>query len=508
MKFKALIRSASLTLSLLFVLFAFAGCKSEKNEGDDTTQDSVTTSGADDDGFVKDDLPATMDFDGRDVSFMVCSSYFADFYQEGASPDIVQNEVYSATVAVNERLNVSLKFVKNGYAWDDRGTVYTKVCNDIMTGLYECDILVGSSYVPMYGSVELFHNLESVENINLDKPWYNQGYRAVWNGSTYCIQGDGVLANIKKLSCVFFNKQTLEDRQITEDLYKTVYDKGWTLEKLETLIANTYYSVDGTDSRTADDFYGVTFGDGNSMTPFGTALGVVLYTKGNDGSYTYNAGSTRNVEVMDAIRKFVNSNNNVLTSYNNESEEFKITPADGGQGVSRVFTKGNSMFMFGKFENGATIMSQETLDTSKIGVLPYPKYDTNQTDYAVTTDGASFYVPITASDVACAGAVLEAWNSQFYRTVVPLYFESVVQLRYSADNEMSQMFDFIRSKLTCNFENMFQDPDLLSMSGFTVKSCVLGMYGLESWSVTSKKNQSAASAELANIMSKYGMVNE
>ena len=376
-----------------------------------------------------------------------------------------------------------------------------------MTDLCEYDIIVGLSYIPMYGSTELFCDLNTIENINLDKPWYTQGMRNVWGNKIYGIQAEGSLVNTKKLSCVFFNQQALDDQQISEDLYDLVYQGKWTLEKIEQLIENTYFSVDGTDSRSAADFYGATFSDCNAYTSFGTALGVRLFTRQNDGSYQYNAGSPKNVDIMDTIIEFVNSNKNVLSSYNNESEDFTIHTA-GQAGVSRVFAEGRSLFMFGKLENGGIIIQQETFDADKLGVLPYPKYDEDQTDYATAGWGQTMYVPITVDDLACVGATFEAWNSDFYRTVSPLYFESIVQIRYSTGDAMSDMFDFIRSKRICTFESMFEDPDLLRMSTATIKLYISGMYGSESWIVASSKNEIGAKRELQKIMIKYGIVTQ
>lgn len=506
MRFKIGVRSVSLLLSLLFVLLAFAGCKSEKDEGD-STQD-VSTSGADD-GFVKDDLPEKMDFEGKEIVWAIVNTdtdtSYNGYYAE-ASPNMLENEIFSSSKRVEDRLNVKLKFVEYVYPWDSRGVELAKINNNIMAGVSEYDLISAPTYLPLYGSPELFLDLNKVENLSLDKPWWDQTVRGIFENGLRFIRGDGSLRSVQKLACVFFNGGLLEDMQIDEDLYKTVYDGDWTLEKLKVLIENTYISADGTDARTADDTYGVTFGDCNAFTTFATSCNVEFYTKQNDGTYAYNAGSKRNVNIVDTLRQFVTKNVNVLSSYDRETTEYKIDmTATGGSGVSRIFAEKRSLFMFGKFENGAVLFAQESADTKNLGVLPYPKYDENQSNYRTPAAGDCFYIPVTVENSAVCGAVLEAWSSDFYRTVIPTYFETIIKVRYSSGGDMAEMFDYIRSTSVTTFEQMFQDPDVLCMGPTVIKHALSGYYGLESWTVTSKKNEKQAMSQLDGILSMYGL---
>ena len=495
-------KTLSLFLAIIFVMMCVVGCAGNEEETTEGVVETVET----DSKFVSDDLPATMDFGGRDVLVQLnLAEGFGNFNQESLSPNAVEAQIYQATQRVNQRLNINIKFVDNKYDWEGRGEFFTKVCYDIMTDLCEYDVIVGNSYIPLYGNANLFCDLAQTEYINLDKPWYNQGMKNLFGEKVYAIQGNGILVDIKKMSCVFFNQAALDEKHIDTNLYELVEKGEWTLEKLETLVKNTYYSADGTDSRTADDSYGVTFGDGNALTPFGTALGVRLYTKQNDGTYKYNAGSSKNIDIMDAAKAFINSNNDVLNCYGNETDDFKIT-TDGQGGVSRIFADGRALFMFGKFEDAGVLVAQESIDSAQLGLLPYPKYDTDQKDYYTMGNSVSFFMPSCVKDQDCASAFIEAWNSDFYRTVVPKYFESVLQMRYSSDVKMAEMFDFVRSKRTMTFEALFEDPDILAMGNATIKDSLAGKYGLESWNITTKKNKSIAESQINDIMIKYGII--
>ena len=498
-------RFISLFLVLCFILFAFVGC----TKGDESSETDMGSSPVVDDGFEKDDLPEKMDFGGKEITWAIVNTdtdtQFSGYFAE-QSASMLDNSVYKASKAVEERLSVKLIFVEHVYPWDSRGEQLTMINNNIMLGVNDFDIITAPSYLPLYGSPELYLDLKKVENVSLDKPWWNQTMQEIFPNELRSIRCESSLRAIQRLSCVFFNQEALENYQINDDLYELVYSGNWTLEKMTQLITNTYVSADGTDSRTAKDSYGVTFGDGNTFSPFATAFGVTLYSKNGDGTYSYNAGSKRNVDIVDTTRKFITKNNDVLTSYNNESEDFKIDmTATGGSGVSRVFAEGRSLFMFGKFENGQVLFSQSSLDTEKLGVLPYPKYDSTQTNYTTASSADTFFIPVDASLPAACGAVIEAWASQYYRQVVPTYFETIVKTRYSSDSKMASMFDFIRSTSVVNFDLMFSDPDVLCMCPTVMKSALSGIFGLESWVVTAKKNESKASEQLKNILEIYNV---
>ena len=105
-----------------------------------------------------------------------------------------------------------------------------------------------------------------------------------------------------------------------------------------------------------------------------------------------------------------------------------------------------------------------------------------------------------------SAAVLEAWSSQMYRSVIPLYFEEVLQLRYSTDSEMSNMFDLIRSSRICKLESILSDPDLLNISSWSMKAYMTKhpTYGNKSWTVITTENELVTMAQLERVGKLFG----
>ena len=62
-------RTVALVLVCVLLITALVGCK---KDGDGEQTQSVVSTQDDNGKFVKDDLPATMDFGGRDVTFYIC----------------------------------------------------------------------------------------------------------------------------------------------------------------------------------------------------------------------------------------------------------------------------------------------------------------------------------------------------------------------------------------------------------------------------------------------------
>lgn len=93
-----------------------------------------------------------------------------------------------------------------------------------------------------------------------------------------------------------------------------------------------------------------------------------------------------------------------------------------------------------------------------------------------------------------------------YRSVIPVYFEEILQLRYSAGSEMSAMFDLIRSVRTCKLETVISDPDLLNISAWSMKGYMTKhpTYGNKSWTVITTENELVTMAQLERLGKLFG----
>ncbi|MBO5218991.1 MAG: dihydroxy-acid dehydratase, partial [Clostridia bacterium] len=97
------------------------------------------------------------------------------------------------------------------------------------------------------------------------------------------------------------------------------------------------------------------------------------------------------------------------------------------------------------------------------GILPFPKYEESQKAYHTFSRSthAVIGMPVTCPDYDRAGAVLEAIACVNHETVVPVYFETALKVKYSRDDDSAEMYDLILAGSTLNF-------------GYLNKNCMYG----------------------------------
>ena len=113
-------------------------------------------------------------------------------------------------------------------------------------------------------------------------------------------------------------------------------------------------------------------------------------------------------------------------------------------GIASVFAENRLYFSQSWLYN---VESKELRDmTNSYGIIPYPKYDSNQSEYySFGHDQITiFALPRTCEHVAAAGAVLEALSAASRDTVIKQYYDIALRVQYAPDPDSSYMIDLIR----------------------------------------------------------------
>ncbi|MCR5263749.1 MAG: hypothetical protein K6D94_07745 [Clostridiales bacterium] len=81
----------------------------------------------------------------------------------------------------------------------------------------------------------------------------------------------------------------------------------------------------------------------------------------------------------------------------------------------------------------------------EFGIIPFPKYTEEQTQYHSRVEGGSVALigMINMTDSEETGAVLEAMASYGYNHVIPEYYEVALKRKTSRDTESEEMLDLI-----------------------------------------------------------------
>lgn len=435
-----------INLLLVFsISISLTACGSNNGENietsEDVTSENEQSSPYDENGYLKDSLPNNLDFGGRTVNIYVRGDNISTEFDAEATGDIVDDSIFERNSSVETRLNVDLNYFSNTGTdiWGDRLIYVDTVRTAVMADDGSVDIVGALSYMAPYMAQEgLFFNLldKDMPYLDLDKPWWSSSLSdelAVGN-KLYYVSGDASLGMIKGMFCFYFNKDILESYQM-EDPYQLVSDGKWTLDKAEEMSAVAYDDINGNTQVDFDsDRFGLFVLSVDFIPNFLVSSGLKMTSRDENGLPAMELGSAQITDFIERMSKLMSDTSVGVSASNNENQY--------------IFHENRALFL------AAQLSTSETMRDLKFnfGVVPYPKYNEEQSEYLTTSRStySAFSIPITA-DKNISAAVLEAMASESYRSTTPAYFESALKVKYSRDNVSSQMFDLIRQGICFEF---------------------------------------------------------
>ena len=180
---KKSVGTLSLIMAVLMLLGAFAGltaCSKPQGEGDSTSTAAVdvtdtipaeTTSKYE----IGDEIPTTLNFNGETVTIVSRSNKWVvdEVTIDNSDGGLIDSAVERRNKVVEQRLGITIENTKidgNNYVVADI------IRNQAATGhLY--DIFANSVYSTIkYTAENCFANLKSVDNLDLARPYWSQGF--------------------------------------------------------------------------------------------------------------------------------------------------------------------------------------------------------------------------------------------------------------------------------------------------------------------------------------------
>lgn len=315
-----------------------------------------------------------------------------------------------------------------------------------------------ANYAYRHVEGDYFRDLSEFKYIDLEKPWYNQTIiENMPNNKIYFLSGDFALANVKNTYAFYFNADLYKDLGKTENLYELVDSGKWTMEKMETIIADVYHDVNGDTKKDPADRFGLTFGDTNKYLGFLAALDVKMFTRTNDG-YEFTYGNEHALDVANHMIALVNENENVIKSMaatdTTKYPEY-LTSSGGGNNASSIFLAGRSLFSASLVADAQTIVGNIKFE---YGLLPMPKWDEKQENYQTSLQRSCYaLIPGDTENAEAASAVLEALASECHRTLLPEYCEVMLKTRYAQDSDVARMFDLIAHSIVYDLGDIYNN---------------------------------------------------
>lgn len=413
-----------LILSLCLLLSFMASCKKEpKDETNTTPPESEET--------VENDPFEPKDFGKEEINVLMSSEIANVCYFGEEATNIYEEEIFDAYLNTEDKYNVVFNVELESGNSGNSANFTKKIEAGYHSGAGNgYDYVIGQSlYAYPLAYQGFYKNLQKSNYIDLDAEYYYQDLNnnLLIENQIYGIAGSYNMDKISMQMVVFFNK-TIHESQFGSTEYANLYDivssGNWTQAMLATL-AEGAKMENGDQVWDEKDMYG--FIGVNATVSAVISSGVEGISKSETGEYTLSFYNERLVDLVEDWGEFFGQDY-VLNdgTYNNEV----------------IFTSGHSLFYSSHL---ATLARMRGVADFNIGVLPFPKYDTTQTEYRTYVNRSELiYIPGNADD-EISGTIVEYMNYQFHKNVVPAYWDVSMQGRYAATPEDRDMMVLARN---------------------------------------------------------------
>jgi len=457
---KNVLKIVSLTLVFLMLLGSLAACKKD----DETSANSDTQTGVvgavsdvetssdtalpdgwelDDEGYVKDSLPETYDFNGATFDILQWDHEQGEFImQADSTTNTVNRAKYDSQLMVEKRFNVKLNVLVETGDWRNRNKFLEKVNASVSIAAGTYDMVSGYSSTAGTGANSGYYRaINDLPYLDFEKPWWPQHMMktATIGEKVYYAAGDIIAeSQIRFMNGMFVNLDMYEEHGIASmvegrSIYEVVDDGDWTLETLTRMSLGTT----GND----DDVYGIAWSNDTFMDSF-------LYSGGFSTVVTTNGTLTLNEKL---------SSGNMADWVTRCQVLFTETHADAKYD-KEAFKQGRSLFGGDFLYLAETLAAEGTVNFS---VLPVPKYDTDQEDFYTCMGMYSTLVSVPSDirDPNMTGMIMEGLASQHHRDVKDVVYYDVFGARYASaeDAEGVRMFELLYNSATFDVGKVFEN---------------------------------------------------
>lgn len=387
-----------------------------------------------------------LDVDYENEEFLIFNSeqkYYMimNVLADDVTGEPVNDAKYNAMLKVEEKYKIDL--VEYYCGWDNQ---YNEIMNASSTGddLYDVAYLRSTHIGSMFTSSYLY-NLYDVQNINIDKPWWNQQLKedaTLLGNHLYYLSSDAHLMSFEGTWAVYFNKTLAENAGLASP-YNDVYNNTWTIERL-TELAKQCASQNGDPSWEFDSTGMSIYG----MASFKNLINALMVganehycLKDPEGvPYYAMANSVTVYDVADTIAALTGSTaDGTYISANSTGKHY----------IKDIFAQNRAVFMGGELKAGASELKEMG---NPYGILPIPKYSSEQENYLSNMLWSTLLmtIPTSCSDPERTAAVMDALSYYAWRDVLPVYYERLCY-RGTHDVESVSMLEIIRDTRYLNW---------------------------------------------------------
>lgn len=422
-------------LAAITVLSILSACTS-KNKGDvDPLETKEEVKGTPENP----NLPAK-DYGGYEFTFITNqgTAYNTGYLiSDGEDYNVLDEAIDERNAIIQEKYKIVVKQM-------NVPDITTTVRTQVMGGVTEFDaILASCSNLATMAQDNLLMNLLDIELFDWDKSYWDS------NSKEQLLIGNKLYfancaLNIHTIGfCVFFNKQLIADYQLPSP-YELMEKNEWTIDTWAEMVTSVSRDMDNNGVMTEFDQYGTLYEHHNPR--------MFLYASGVRATTNDENGYPR-ITLMDDGTKTVNIYEKLKQVFCNDACSYCMACAnvdfDAAQYPHKysylryLFTQ--DLYLFHYTSEGA--MSAFADMESEFGVVPFPKYDKTQEVYKTIYpyNNNLFALPSVYEDIERTATIIEDMNYVSSYTIVPTWFETLLQRRYARDSESEESLHILRN---------------------------------------------------------------
>ena len=435
-------RIAMIMAMILMLAPMLVSCGSKPVETVESSESVTTVTESEEPAFSLDTLPE-LDYGKQQFGIYCLRGFNSYVIAEEEDGDILNDAVFQRNVAIEDKYNLDL------YIPELDKDAKTRIRNLLLSGDKTYDLYISIQNEQMPGLIlsGYFVDWNDLPHVDYTQPYWNGNVADDLNfaGKVYVMGGDINLATYNRSSCIMFNKNLFDDLGIDYP-YQDVYDYKWTIDKMIEISKQGYNDLNGNTIWDAE----------------GDRLGFAGWVWEMDTSLFFGLGG--NPITTDA-------NNLPVLSLNNErtvkmiDKIIELFDGKNGWASSQDYSVANSMFSDGRLLMRYSFLEnlpQNRDSEYDFGILPMPMLDEEQGEYrccAVVTS-ALCYVPVTNTKLDETSIILEGMSIESYNRIRPVYYDAVLDVKSSKDEETLDMVDIIVDTSSFMYDGFIKVNDL------------------------------------------------
>ncbi len=351
--------------------------------------------------------------------------------------EVVNDAVFLRNSTIEARYNVEIVQTLDSSVNDGARATVPVLTNLVSAGedLYETVFMPLSSV----GSVirgGMLYDLNAVDYIDMEKPWWNQTVRRDLDlgGKLFAQASDFSLRDKNRAYIIIYNSDMLKDFNL-DPIVPLVREGKWTIDVFSEYAEKVAADLNGNGENDAEDRYGLGLDSNHGFQAL--VVGCDVSILDNDGaSLTIPENTEHTVSAIDKVLKIMVQKN---VAFINQDWQGKVSYDFNSVGTT-LFNAGQLLFTT-SFPHSLKTRSANSKD--EYAIAPFPKYDEKQTGYYTYADVYCmlFGIPVTTKVPDFAGFMLEALSHESTDTTLKAYYDITCKLKYTYDPDSAEMLD-------------------------------------------------------------------